>query len=66
MISNNKKVFFVKYQQDVLWYKTECGFPFPVPLHDTGEVPFLAEDKAALFMRWIKKQIDAVKNENVT
>ncbi len=60
MVSNNKKVFFTRYQQQELWYKTECGFEFPVPLSDTGDAAFIQEDKALLFMRWIKKHIDLI------
>jgi hypothetical protein len=39
-----------------LWYVTECGFKFPVPIEDVGTGVFAAEDKAVLFMRWIRKQ----------
>ena len=47
-----------------LWYRTECGFKFPVPIsEDAGNTTFLVEDRAMLFMRYIKKQIVAVKAE---
>ncbi len=49
-----KKVTFTRYQNGELWYVTECGFEFPVPISDTGSAAFLATDKAMLFMRWIK------------
>ena len=60
MVSNNKRVTFVKYQKGELWYVTECGFEFPIPISDTGDAAFNPEDKAILFMRWIKKQIDNI------
>jgi len=60
MVSNSKKVQFIRYQSQELWYKTECGFEFPVPLSDTGEAAFIAEDKALLFMRWIRKHVDTI------
>lgn len=60
MVSGGKKVKFVRYQQNELWYITECGFEFPVPLYDTNEAAFYPEDKAILFMRWIKKHIDHI------
>lgn len=60
MVSSGKKVKFVRYQNKELWYKTECGFEFPVPLSDTGEAAFIAEDKALLFMRWIRKHVDTI------
>ncbi len=60
MVSNGRKVRFIRYQNNELWYQTECGFEFPVPLSDTGEAAFLSEDKALLFMRWIRKHVDTI------
>lgn len=48
-----------------LYYVTECGFMFPVPISDTGDGTFLDEDKAMFFMRYIRKQIEAIKRDNV-
>ncbi len=53
----DKKVTFVRYQSNELFYVTECGFEFPVPISDTGDAAFLAEDKAMLFMRYIRKHV---------
>ena len=64
MVSQGKKVTFVRYQNNELWYSTECGFEFPVPVSDTGSAAFLPNDKAMLFMRWINKHVkmlDAAK-----
>ena len=36
-----------------LWYSTESGFIFPVPISDIGTATFLKEDKGILFMRYI-------------
>jgi hypothetical protein len=55
-----KKVIFDFYRQGELWYKTECGFSFPVPISDTGTGTFLREDKALLFMRYIRKHIEMI------
>ncbi len=60
----NKKVHLEFYRKGELWYKTEDGFNFPVPISDTGDAAFLVEDKATLFMRYIKKQLKAVELEN--
>jgi hypothetical protein len=57
MVANGRKVRFVRYKENELWYVTECGFEFPVPIADTGEATFLAEDKAMLFMRYIRKHL---------
>lgn len=61
MVVNNQKVKFVHYQDKELWYETECGFQFPVPISDTGSGIFLPEDKAISFMRWIRKQIELIQ-----
>jgi hypothetical protein len=55
MVSAGKQVRFLRYQQGELWYVTETGFEFPVPIADTGSAEFKAQDKALLFMRWIRK-----------
>ena len=58
----NKVVRFDYYRDGELWYRTEDGFQFPVPISDTGTGVFKAEDKAILFMRWIRKRVDEMKN----
>jgi hypothetical protein len=63
MVSDNKKVTFQYYKHNELWYSTECGFLFPVPIDDTGDGTFHKEDRAMLFMRYIRKQIEAIENE---
>jgi hypothetical protein len=55
MVANGKSVRFTHYKLGELWYETECGFAFPVPISDTGDGTFLAADKAMLFMRYIRK-----------
>lgn len=55
------KVKFDFYRKGELWYKTEGGYPFSVPIEDAGDGTFLAEDKGMLFMRYIRKQIQADK-----
>ncbi len=68
MVKDGKKVKFLYIKIDELWYETECGFKFPVPTirEEIGEATFLAEDKAMLFMRYIRRHIaylEASKNE---
>lgn len=49
---------FIRYSKGELWYKTEAGLEFAVPVSDTGDGSFMANDKAMLFMRWIRKQLE--------
>lgn len=36
MVQNNQKVIFGFYRDGQLWYATECGFEFPVPISEAG------------------------------
>lgn len=60
MVVNNQKVRFAFYRDGLLWYETECGFRFPVPLEEAGTATFLAEDRAMLFMRYIRAHLVTV------
>jgi len=62
MVENKQKVRFRFYRDGQLWYATECGFEFPVPISEAGTATFLAEDKAILFMRYIRKHMEFLKN----
>ena len=59
----NKKVKFVHYRDGNLIYEIEGGIKFPVPISDTGTATFCAEDKAILFMRYIRRQMDLLKKK---
>lgn len=66
MVKDNKKVRFLRYRKGELIYTTECGFEFPVPIDDVGDGVFLSEDKAMLFMRYIRKHIQNIEKEKST
>ena len=61
MVKGDKKVHFLYYRSKELWYRTDDGFVFPVPIDDTGDATFLNEDRAILFMRYIRKQLEEKK-----
>lgn len=56
----DRRVKFLHYQHKELWYEIDNGFKFPVPIEDTGTGCFLAEDKAILFMRYIRKHLENI------
>ncbi len=60
MVSGDKQVTFVRCRAGELWYVTDDGFEFPVPVADIGNATFLARDKALLFMRYVRKHMDMV------
>jgi hypothetical protein len=58
------RVRFTRFVDNTLYYATDDGWVFPVPLEDAnnsqGSSPtFLAEDKAMFFMRWIRNAMVA-------
>ncbi len=60
MVVNDQVVRFKFYRDGQLWYATECDFEFPVPIDEAGTATFLAEDRAMLFMRYIRKHRDFI------
>ena len=61
MVENNQKVRFRFYRDGQPWYGTECGFEFPVPIAEAGTATFLAEEKAILYMRYIRKHMEFLR-----
>jgi len=64
-IVKNNRVRFVRYRQGFVYYAVEvkqeprsAEFTFPVPLNDVGEATLLAEDKAIVYMRYIRKALE--------
>lgn len=47
----------VPADQGYLIYITDTNLEIMVPLNDTGDADFYAEDKAMLFMRYIRKAL---------
>ena len=56
----DKFVTFEFYRDNRLWYCTEDGFSFPVPIEDIGNATFLHKEKAILFMRYIRKHLKMI------
>lgn len=57
IIKNNTAKFFY-YRKGLLYYSinVDCyTYIFPVPIDDTGDATFNVEDKASLFLRWLRK-----------
>ena len=61
MVDRGKKVHFSWYREGELWYVTDCGFEFPVPVSDIGNALLLKEDKAIFFMRYIRKHVEMLE-----
>lgn len=63
MVGKGKVVKFKYFRKGNLYYATECGFEFPVPVEDTGDATFLDQDKAMYFMRYIRKHLKNIEVE---
>jgi len=67
LVKDNKRVKFAYYRDREFWYQHEDGLLFPVPLKDVDEPGARAtlpdNEKAILFMRWMKRYIEAAKKE---
>jgi hypothetical protein len=62
MVKDGKKATFAYYKQNELWYITEDGFEFPVPVDDTGDGVFHAVERAMLLMRYIRKHLQCIES----
>jgi len=54
ILENNESVSFMFFLSGKLWYRTESGFKFPVPIKGSGQSVFLNEDRANRFYPYIK------------
>lgn len=57
------QVTFLFARKGELWYETENGFKFPVPIDDMGDGQFNAQDRAMLFMRYIRKYLAEMQKD---
>jgi hypothetical protein len=57
IVKDNKTARFDRYTDGNLWYVTEGGFDFPIPVEDTRGGVFQAEEKALHLMRWIRQHL---------
>lgn len=65
MLAGDKRVHFLHYVKGDLWYATECGFEFPVPIADVGDATLLSSDRAMLFMRYVRKHMEHLAAEQL-
>ena len=63
ILKNNESVRFIFFLSGKLWYRTESGFKFPVPIKGSGQSVFLSEDRANRFYPYIKAHADKLNNK---
>jgi len=59
-IVKDNHVRFLRYRNGVMYYSVSAAgktseFTFPIPLSDVGNATLDAQDKAIIFMRYIRK-----------
>lgn len=64
IIKGSKVSDFLHYREGAFYYCTDSGFHFVIPLEDIDGATLLAQDKTIFFMRWIRKQFDAMQKFN--
>jgi hypothetical protein len=57
MVANDRTVRFTHYQNGELWYVTETGFSFPVPVAEVGDAALPAVDRALRYMSYIRRHL---------
>ena len=65
MVKDNQVVTFRFYRDGHLWYVTECGFEFPVPISEAGTATYSVQDRAILFMRYIRKYLEYLQKSRM-
>ncbi len=62
LVSPDVTAIFIKAYAGNLWYTTsKHDFKFPIPYNEMGDGIFKREDKAIVFMKWIRKHLELLK-----
>lgn len=64
LVKDSKRARFLCFRDGALWYETQDGFEFPIPVEDCKGAVFPREEKAIRFMRWIRKHLDLLDSED--
>lgn len=62
------EAFFSCYRDGNLWYVTEKGFEFPIPVSDLQGTQVKSVEKAIFLLRWMRRHADIINeaaNENI-
>ncbi len=56
---------FSYYRDGNLWYETETGLLFNVPVEDVGTAQFRATEKSMILMRYIRKYLASIVGDPI-
>lgn len=65
IVKTSKVSTLLYYRDSQLWYRTDNGFTFPVPVDEVGNATFYAEEKSILLMRYIRKWVAKLEADGV-
>lgn len=57
----DKGAKFTHFKKGDLWYCTDDGFEFPVPISDVGDGIFQSSEKAMTLMRYIRIHLENIE-----
>jgi hypothetical protein len=62
---HGQMVHFEYFRDEEFWYRTDKGLLFPIALKEamTGRPTLPGNDKAIYYMRWIKRYVEACKQD---
>lgn len=63
LVSTNSTATFVYFKHNLLWYRLDDGFEFPVPPSDiTGESEVNSSERPMAMMKWIRKHLEYINS----
>jgi hypothetical protein len=66
LVVGGKTAKFKQYRLGNLYYETQEGFIFAIPLHDLDGVTLGAEEKCSLLMKWIKRGLQEMNEDQAS
>jgi hypothetical protein len=56
-----KRAVFVEFHGGNLFYEIDGKFRFPVPVDELQGTSVLSEEKASVFMKWVKRSLKQIQ-----
>lgn len=57
-VEKNQKAQFEFYRGSTLYYRTDKGLLFEIPVSETGDAVFKNQERAIILMKWIRRQLE--------
>lgn len=60
LVGSGQMANITHYRKGDVWYCTDGGFDFPVPISDAGDATLQSTEKASMLMRYIRKHLETL------